>query len=917
MPITTENFNLVYAVEGEVITPEIEENRYLTIDRQLLGVFQIFGNGVVDGWNITAGDGLSIVISSGNGITDLKYFESIVSTSIVNLSSNSTQYVYAAKITMSPADVSATFYVTDEQDDIDGAVLIAEITTNDTSVSNVNVGVRNNISFVEAALELIKNHRHFGGDNPSQIDLTKEVRGELPPENISDLDASKITTGRLSEAVVPQLSHFDLENVGTLTHTQLDSYISMLTYENSHLLGEVSSVNLLQLYMSHKHFWHNIDEYTSNLLIIIPGISSSTFTDSQATTATIDTANHKVSGVVATSGTILAKTYTTTSDFAGYSSSSNVVAASNELKLSKSDSEEHIIANFEESVQNEEEVEGFVKEITVSSASGDLKSDMDNKETGFFGGKAEISQTITLSYTKDFSIYEDWSDYDTLSISIKNTDLLHGQINCYFTNVSSSGIETDQTSITLLSQNEVTDGFKQVTVSLGGFSKDNISKLVIYTTTDLGWDVSGSFSFVLDNIKVIKESLYESLGNARYRISLPQQAQWESISWTSELNNGDIQIRARSASTAAGLTLVPFSDYVNSSGDSLGVDNNSDIEIDITFTPDSDKENSSVLTMFKITYVVAASDNGFVITDYDDWDNGTLSSKTDIDTVSGTVRIKEPISVGDIFYGNSVIVSQIDINDIPVFGYRGNVSPPAPAQLVNNNINTGYDFINSLNRLDGGNYLFCDTGNDRVIEIDPDGNFIFGFGSFEGTSDNLTVLASVYRSDLSLLTFVLSKSVSIDSIDFSYMEIRAEDETFVFSSNDAIVEDSLVDSSGNASVFNVLLSADSNAILSGSSELSLIVRSGAFSEEISDLFDISGSLMVGGLSIFIGNFIYINGINAPVAASLLDNENYIVGNSRKWGRENVGIPSILEVKSDGTTDFSFDEGDFLYTLEKQ
>ena len=62
------------------ISAEKEFNRFVVIDKQLYGLYKIFGNGVIEGWNITdagftANEGISITISEGMGIIDYRASE--------------------------------------------------------------------------------------------------------------------------------------------------------------------------------------------------------------------------------------------------------------------------------------------------------------------------------------------------------------------------------------------------------------------------------------------------------------------------------------------------------------------------------------------------------------------------------------------------------------------------------------------------------------------------------------------------------------------------------------------------------------------------------------------------------------------------------------------------------------------------
>jgi hypothetical protein len=133
--------------------------------------------------------------------------------------------------------------------------------------------------------------------------------------------------------------------------------------------------------------------------------------------------------------------------------------------------------------------------------------------------------------------------------------------------------------------------------------------------------------------------------------------------------------------------------------------------------------------------------------------------------------------------------------------------------------------------------------------------------------------------------------------------------------SDSIVKDLLISSSNIASVFNILLSDANQGLVLNKSSIKLIVKDGAFTEEISDNFEISKSLGLGGIPVFQGEFIYVNDISSPVDVVILDNGNYLVANAKKWGRQNTGVASVVEISSSGVTSFSFEQDDFSFSLE--
>ena len=95
----------------------------------------------------------------------------------------------------------------------------------------------------------MKSHRHIGGtSNPEPIDLSSQVEGLLSQENLPDIDASKVTTGKLDVSVIPTIDHTTgLTNVGELTHSQLDSFVQNLSAFGKTVMGETALVNLMQV----------------------------------------------------------------------------------------------------------------------------------------------------------------------------------------------------------------------------------------------------------------------------------------------------------------------------------------------------------------------------------------------------------------------------------------------------------------------------------------------------------------------------------------------------------------------------------------------------------------------------------------------------------------------------------------------
>ena len=63
----TDKYQLGYFEEGDLTSSTIEMQRWESLDVQLFSIYNVMGNGVVDGWDLVASSGLSIVITPGTG----------------------------------------------------------------------------------------------------------------------------------------------------------------------------------------------------------------------------------------------------------------------------------------------------------------------------------------------------------------------------------------------------------------------------------------------------------------------------------------------------------------------------------------------------------------------------------------------------------------------------------------------------------------------------------------------------------------------------------------------------------------------------------------------------------------------------------------------------------------------------------
>ena len=91
----TSKYQMTYFEEGDLTVPTVETQRWETVDAQLYGMFSILGNGIITGWELAAGDNLSVVISAGRGHVNYVAVESTLASLITELAPNTRNYIYA------------------------------------------------------------------------------------------------------------------------------------------------------------------------------------------------------------------------------------------------------------------------------------------------------------------------------------------------------------------------------------------------------------------------------------------------------------------------------------------------------------------------------------------------------------------------------------------------------------------------------------------------------------------------------------------------------------------------------------------------------------------------------------------------------------------------------------------------------
>jgi len=319
----TNKYELSYFEQGDRTSSVNEMQRWETLDAQLYSLFSVLGNGVLSGWTLLPSSGLSVVVSEGNGHVDFVAVASEDNVIIPSLLPSTRNYIYALLTQTSYWDQSVTFQAFATENTNGQGLFLGYVDTDLTDVTAVNQDGRQQLGFIALIQELISEHRHIGGtSNPPPVNLSSEVQGIINQKNLPDLDASLIQTGTIDVNSLPSLDHITkLINQGTLTHAQLDAFVEALNIENPTLMGETSTIDLLQLILALKHVYPDIDEFLINELAYIPGVSPDEYVDWDNTTATVDIlpwsegGQHTITGTPSLGRNAYTKTWDTEAEF--------------------------------------------------------------------------------------------------------------------------------------------------------------------------------------------------------------------------------------------------------------------------------------------------------------------------------------------------------------------------------------------------------------------------------------------------------------------------------------------------------------------------------------------------------------------------------------------------------------------------
>jgi hypothetical protein len=746
MPKQTQKYRLGYYSKGDLTDAETEARRWITVDNQLTGLYEVLGNGIIEGWEITqdSSDPLGVSISAGKGVIGFVSSSSMNPTKLGPLVRGVANYLYVMMDSTTYWTKNVNFQAFVTTTEIDGSVYLGKVTTDDNRILSIDSTGRKNIGLVNTIQDMIKAHRHIGGTMPDQIDLSSDVQGTISQANLPKMDASIINTGVLDASRIPKIDHITgLTNNGSITHSQLDSFVQSLLGAGKKVMGETSLTNFLQLILSLKHMWPEVDEFLVNELSFIPGISPDSMIDTENTTATVDTrasmegGTHTISGTAAPTRRLFTKTWDSETEFLD-SESSGTVVDGDLVRLQPTE-----VKSF---IEDFSSISDWKTEIVdLSSSSGVFSTDSTVVQEGVSSGKLdlnlELSSNIAFVMRKDFNS-QDWSSYDRVVFYLNTKDIQHGDIFFFFEDAV-AGSQKSYTAVLLngeptIDRETLEVGWREISVDISSMERGSVTAVGLYTSTNTGWDPSKSFSMNIDNMYLTTGNMFVDSGYSRFIYSSPIPQNFWRIRWDSLNPSGTLmKVRTRVSDTLDELAQdsehpAQWSSYSTTSGSVIGNPSGGmhlNIQIEVLMQPSPDKHFSPELKRLYVDSYVSSEQQEFAYDDQDSWESGT-NINIDTSTSPGDITVGGIEDAGTIFYGSGGKAIQVDGSMSPMYQAAGTALPRTTSQVMAGEP-PGFGQTSAVCRGENGTIWVADTDNDRVVQMAKDGRLIKGFyGSF-------------------------------------------------------------------------------------------------------------------------------------------------------------------------------------------
>ena len=804
---------------GEIL--DMDQIRFLAIENNLLHLYTIFGNGVLEDGNTaswliqppTESTGLSVYITPGEGHIEWKYAKT-TSNVTINLEFPPggvypiTYWIYATPNVGTPY-LSTVDFVASLVEINDPNIYIGlgavEINYDGTdfayTVHNSPDYGRVVISLFETLNARINAHKHIGGTrNPSPIDLGAHVQGKLSGNFITDLDASTVTAGTFAAERIPQIDHQSLTRRGTLTHSEIDSLLAELQDSNNPRISDLFIANMLQLSIALKkqNGLKSIDKNLINAIFYLPGYNlndsfvsyystwsgvglsavSRPYVPNDIVLSTIDKDNHQILGGEAQPAISDFIVWSTDTDFITAYAATNTTILAGSIYFSR---------NIEVKLTGPSSYFTLSQPYSynkISNSTIDTSTNGPWKYRHIFasessGGNSNISvnEYLYLTFSGD---PRDYSLANKLALAYTinppdQSDPRAGYTDVYAYLILSEGTGT---KITFLEGNSIyvsdyvlihnaaerpnTGEHYYTQVNLDSFieavdrnsvigfgfyyNNDFEFKLLLEVPTVYPGDLPQRVSYVRQNgapaegtsadvegaIFVWNDIYYNSNGTFTFRFDGSTPAPlYNKVTWDIITNSGSYVIKTRTKNTI--LSLNGANAYeVSKVTYEIDSRNNTGQYIDVIFQlqSSSDRLSAPIVNSLQLHFTAITGSASPKIWDTNsDWATGRTFANLINPPTNGRLEILSSSQVG---YFDFIKWNQGLGDYSNGFGTLENNNVleglaelyTTPVQAFNNSVRKGLESPRDVYRTVDNHYIFADTANDRVVEVDSTGNFI-------------------------------------------------------------------------------------------------------------------------------------------------------------------------------------------------
>ena len=843
---------------GEIL--DMDQIRFLSIENNLLHLYTIFGNGVLEdgttsSWLIQPPSdttGLSVYITPGEGHVAWKYTKTTVNTNItLNFPVGGvypiTYWIYAIQNSSTPYLSTVDFVASlSEINDPNYYIGLGAVEI-DYDGSNYSYTVYNSadygrvvISLFETLNSRINAHKHIGGSrNPSPIDLGAHVQGKLSGTYLTDLDASTVTSGTFASERLPQIDHESLKRKGTLTHAEIDSLLSALEDTSNPRLSDLFIANMLQLTMALKKQTglEGIDQNLINSIFYLPGYNendsfvswydswsaygltgvSRPYVPGTIVLADIDKTNHQIIGGAAQAAISDNVIWTTNTDFTTAYAATDTVTEAGSTYFSKNI---EIFGVNSASYFTLSKPYGYSKisDSSLNSVSGLWKYrhvfDSNSED-----GNSDISVYEYL-YTSFSGDPRDYTGVNKLAIGYSvdypdnPSDPRAGFTNIYAYLILSDGTGTkvdfiEDNSIYISDAVLVHDHTVRTGVGVQYYTELNLDSFISSSDRDkvvgFGFYYNNDFEFKLQleiptvypgdlpyrvsyvrqngapaegispdlngTIFVWNDIYYNTSGTFTFRFDGNTPAPiYNKATWDIDTNNGAYTIKSRTKNTILSLNgAVAYT--VSQSTNEIDSNNNTGRYIDliVQLQSSADRLQAPSVNSLQLHFTaLTGSASPKVWTTNADFLTGRVftnvinpptNNRVEIDStnlVGYFDFIKWNEGLGDYSNGfggienNNLLAGLSDLYTTPL-------------QAFNHSVRKGLESPRDVFRKTDGGYVFADTANDRVVEVDVSGNFIRAIQGnlrLKRNQRDLVALTANYNSRLGKMWITFSQYIN-------------------------------------------------------------------------------------------------------------------------------------------------------------